>query len=328
MNAITAVLCTHNPRPDYLRRALDGLRHQTLTRDRWELLVVDNASDEKVADAFDLSWHARARHVREGTLGLTHARLRGIREASGELIVFVDDDNVLGPDYLERALEIHSRFPRLGAFGAGTLEPELEVDPEAEIRPYLTMMALRSVPRARWSNNPRDHESIPWGAGLCVSRAVVCIYARLVARLGITDVIDRRGTTLCAGGDDLFSWAAASATDGFGIFPQLRATHLVPASRLNQGYVLRLVQAHAFSHGILRYVLEGDPPRRIDWFCYVHWLMHGIRNGVFSMRCQRAMARGQDRASSFILDRAVEPLERNWAEEQTRRVHDGVGAAT
>ena len=39
-------------------------------------------------------------------LGLTPARLRGIRESRGELLVFVDDDNVLERDYLEVALAL------------------------------------------------------------------------------------------------------------------------------------------------------------------------------------------------------------------------------
>src|SRR5881628_1215246 len=100
---ISVIVCTHNPRTEYLRRVLDGLAGQTLPKDRWELLLVDNASARNVADTIDLSWHARAIHVREDTLGLTAARLRGIAETHGALCVFVDDDSVLSPDYLAAA---------------------------------------------------------------------------------------------------------------------------------------------------------------------------------------------------------------------------------
>ena len=103
---ISVILCTHNPRKDYLRRVLAGLRAQTLPLHQWELLLVDNASAASLAGRFDLSWHPNARHVREEELGLTPARLRGIREASGAILVFVDDDTVLAPDYLEQALTV------------------------------------------------------------------------------------------------------------------------------------------------------------------------------------------------------------------------------
>src|ERR1700722_2249773 len=101
MFAVSVIICSHNPRENYLRRVLDALRAQTLPAQEWELLLVDNASTEPLAGRFDLSWHPNARHVREEKTGLTPARLRGIAEANGELLVFVDDDNVLRSDYLQ-----------------------------------------------------------------------------------------------------------------------------------------------------------------------------------------------------------------------------------
>jgi len=132
---ISVVVCTHNPRPDALRRTLDSLKGQSLRREQWDLLIVDNACDNRLSDTCDLSWHERARHVREEKLGLTLARLRGIADADGELLVFVDDDNVLAPGFLEEAWDICSRYPYLGAFGAGNLEPEFEIQPPPEVRP-------------------------------------------------------------------------------------------------------------------------------------------------------------------------------------------------
>ena len=41
---ISAIICTHNPRPHYLRRVLEALERQTLAKAEWELLLIDNAS--------------------------------------------------------------------------------------------------------------------------------------------------------------------------------------------------------------------------------------------------------------------------------------------
>lgn len=309
MAEISVIICTHNPRPDYLHRVLRALDGQTLPKDRWELLVVDNASDRQLAGACDLSWHARARHVRHSPVGLMLARLRGIAESCGELLVFVDDDNVLAPGYLEEALALQARYPFLGVFGSGSLEPEFEVQPPKIIRPYLKMLCLRSVSSTLWSNNPEDHHAIPWGAGLCVSRPVADLYLNLVEKLGIGALLARNGRRrLFAGDDDLFSWAAASAHRGFGIFPHLQITHLIPVTRLDQGYVLTLLHDHAFSHSILRYRMKGTLPRRIEWSRYVHLLMHGVKNGPFSMRCQWAVSRGEDHAARFIREERLQPI--------------------
>src|SRR5437867_3346180 len=68
MPDISVIVCTHNPRRDYLDRTLAALAAQTFRKDRWDLLLVDNASQEPLR--CELSWHARARQVGEATLGL------------------------------------------------------------------------------------------------------------------------------------------------------------------------------------------------------------------------------------------------------------------
>ena len=84
----------------------------------------------------ELKWHPNAHHIREEVLGLTPARLRGIEEAQGELLVFVDDDNLLDSGYLTNAVEICEDYPFLGAFG-GSIDGEFEVEPPVSIKPYL-----------------------------------------------------------------------------------------------------------------------------------------------------------------------------------------------
>jgi glycosyltransferase involved in cell wall biosynthesis len=279
---------------------LASLRGQTLPAEQWEFLLIDNASHQPLAEIWDISWHSRGRHVREDELGLTPARLRGIQESRGELLVFVDDDNLLAPDFLDQAAAISSLSPALGVFGAGVLEPEFEIEPPPELCPCLNLLALRSESSALWSNNAKDARCRPWGAGLCVTRRVANFYQRFVADLGITPMLDRRGQRLFAGGDDVFSRAATEIGLGFGVFPELRITHLISAGRLNQQYFFRLIHDHALSHGVLAYLLNGIQPRRIDLVRYVHLLLDAMKNGPFSMRCQWAESRGEDGAAQFI----------------------------
>ena len=302
------ILCTHNPRPEYLRRVLASLRGQTLPVKEWELLLIDNASKQPLAQTVDISWHSRGRHIRQDELGLTAARLRGIQEAGGELLVFVDDDNLLAPDYLAHATAISARCPDLGTFGAGILEPEFEVQPLVELHPRLGLLALRHEPSALSSRNSADTHCRPFGAGLCATRRVANLYRQLVADLGITPVLDRRGKRLFSGGDDVFSRVAAEFGLRFGVFPELCITHLISAGRLNQRYLVRLTHDHALSHGVLEYMFHGIQPARIDLVRYARLMLHAVKNGPFSMRCRWAASRGSNGAAQFISANGLKPL--------------------
>jgi len=85
--AVSVVVCTKDrPRAlDRCLKALSGTRYP-----RYEVVVVDNASanDETAA----VSARHGVRYAREDRPGLDRARNRGIREASHDVIAFVDDD--------------------------------------------------------------------------------------------------------------------------------------------------------------------------------------------------------------------------------------------
>ena len=44
MPSISVIICTHNPRMDYIDKVLSALKSQSLSQQEWELLLVDNAS--------------------------------------------------------------------------------------------------------------------------------------------------------------------------------------------------------------------------------------------------------------------------------------------
>ena len=108
--SLTVALCTHNHEPR-LRRTLGGLARLVPPDCPWELLIVDNASTDgtpQLAAAHE--WRTpgmNVKVVREDKLGLSNARNRAIREATGEYIVFMDDDETPDPHWLntyERAI--------------------------------------------------------------------------------------------------------------------------------------------------------------------------------------------------------------------------------
>lgn len=274
---VSVVICTHDPRADYLQRTLAALAAQTLPRDRWELILVDNASAAPVARDFPLDWHPQGRHVREERVGLVHARLRGIKEASGETLVFVDDDNLLAADYLERVVEIARDYPHLGAWG-GRIIGEFETPPPDWARRYFHLLALRDFTRDQWSNRTDNIETVPCGAGLCIRAAIARAYAENVRNSAKRAALDRIGDTLSSCGDTDMALTACDHGLGTGIFTRLTLAHLIPPSRLDPAYLERLGEGMMRSYLLLmslRHPVEVRRTSRVErWFnVYRRWRM-------------------------------------------------------
>jgi hypothetical protein len=246
----SVILCTHNPRPSYLDRTLHALKHQTLTSDTWELVVVDNCSDIPISEQLDGDWHLKAKIVREETLGLTPARLRGIGEARSDLFVFVDDDNVLDPDYLQVTLRTAAERPWLGAWSGQCRAGFDEIPPEWTRR-YWGNLVIREFNQDVWSNLPRLPDSMPCGAGLVVRRNVAEHYRKVITAGQRRLQLDRTGTSLLSGGDNDLAACACDLGLGVGLISSLRLTHLIPPQRLTPDYLARLAEGIAYSSVIL-----------------------------------------------------------------------------
>ena len=237
--ALSVILPTHAPHVGRLGRALEGLKLQSLSYDRWELVVVDNRSPDPVRP--DLGWHPHTRVVREDRLGLTHARLAGGASTRGDVLVFVDDDNVLSSNYLAAALELFANHPRLGAAG-GKSVPEWETPPSGWVHEFAGTLALRDLGNEARVCGPSETgypTCAPIGAGMAVRRSAWNAYTHSLAG-DRTSPSDRTGQNLSSGGDNDIVLHVLRAGWQVGYFPQLSLTHLIPETRIIRGYLARL----------------------------------------------------------------------------------------
>lgn len=62
---ISVIICTHNPREEYLEKVLQALNNQTLDQEIWDLVIVDNKSKSPLTQRIDLSWHRSAKIIFE-----------------------------------------------------------------------------------------------------------------------------------------------------------------------------------------------------------------------------------------------------------------------
>ena len=113
MMRATIQLCTYN-RAELLERVLDACFEQTVPEDAYEVVLVDDGSTDATAAAIELARsRARCRFtvVRQPNSGLAKGRNAGIARATGERIVFIDDDVLVLPNFVEEHLRTHASHP-------------------------------------------------------------------------------------------------------------------------------------------------------------------------------------------------------------------------
>ncbi len=289
---VSVVLCAHNSRTDYLDATLESLRCQDLPTSEWELIVIDNKSEQPIAARIDLAWHPRARVVMEPELGLARARRRGYVEARGDLIVHSDDDNILSANYLSAAREIAQSYPQLGTFG-GQLFACFEISPRNDLERRFG--GERRLEHDCWSNIPDDTRTMPFGAGMCLRREVITAYLAQTAADPRRLTIGRTGTRLLTGEDIDLNYVATSLGLGTGLFARMHLQHFVPQRHMTAQHVIGYAAANAYSIVVLQFLHFGriNLPRRTVPGILMFWLRVWLRMRAFDRRLEIAMHRAR-----------------------------------
>ncbi|HVC09437.1 MAG TPA: glycosyltransferase family 2 protein [Elusimicrobiota bacterium] len=140
-----------------------------------ELIFIDNGSTDGTAAFLDrLKKQARARVLsNQSNLGFPHAINQGMKAAKGDYLVWLNNDAVVTPGWLDRLIAVAERYPKAGAIGplvngdAANLHFPLD---------YLAAMAALSI-----RNGPKVLP-VRWLLGYCL-----LLKRRAVERVGLLD---------------------------------------------------------------------------------------------------------------------------------------------
>jgi glycosyltransferase involved in cell wall biosynthesis len=261
----SVVIPTYN-RASYLSICLDALAAQAVDEAAFEIVIVDNNSPDNTRDVslnFARSHPAlHLRYVFETRQGVCHARNRGIAEARGDILCFLDDDAPPSPGWFS-ALLAGFADPAVGCAGGPAIPdyqgrerpPWLQGDLQGLLSgyklPYTEPTLISSV------------AEFPFGCNMAFR-------ARLFSDLGRfrTD-LDRAGGQVLAAGDTEMIARVHRAGWRVIYLPTATVRHLVAPERLEKPYIYRVGRGLAASHVIL----TSDPRLRVlvRWFASDMW---------------------------------------------------------
>lgn len=126
--SITVVIPLYN-KEAYVHRALASVAAQT--KSDFEVLVVDDGSEDAGPEIARSFGDRRLRIIHQANSGPGAARNRGIAEAQGEFIAFLDADDEWHPTYLERSSRLLNKHSSAASVTSGYIEYPSRVSREA-----------------------------------------------------------------------------------------------------------------------------------------------------------------------------------------------------
>jgi glycosyltransferase involved in cell wall biosynthesis len=276
---ITVILCTYN-RCRELANALNSVAASTLPEGvEWEVLVVDNNSSDQtreVVEDFCRRHSRRIRYLFEPQQGKSYALNSGIREATGEVLAFLDDDVTVDPRWLQN-LTVPLRNGEWSGSGGRTIRAQTFTPPN-----WLALDGRYSMMGVLYASfdlgdKPRELDRAPYGANMAYRKKMFEKYGGFRTDLGPSSnkEIPRPNE------DTEFGRRLMAAGERLRYEPSALVYHPVPKNRIQKDYFL----AWWFDYGRARVREWGRGPD--VWGVprpYLNIIATGVRTMVTSMR--------------------------------------------
>ncbi len=226
---LSIIICTYN-RYDLLPEAIASVELQELSQDRFELLVVDNSTDELARARFLPSLDIECRHqiLELDSPGLSRARNCGVEAARGRIVAFMDDDARASPGWATEILASFERFPRAGIVGGPVRAIWTKPRPpwlHAWLEGYLTILDRGAEERVLNSDE--------WLAGTNIA----FLREPLKEAGGFEERLGRIGRLLLSN-EELATTRAIGANGYSAIYnPRAEMRHIVHAERLHPSWI-------------------------------------------------------------------------------------------
>ena len=232
---ISLIVCTYN-RDKYIYSCLQKIADNGYPTQDYEILLVNNNSTdntEQLCRKFGSDYpQVQFRYFNETNQGLSYARNRGIAEAAGNWLVFLDDDAMLHPGYLTNLKTHLDQYPDAGAFG-GHITPEFESGETPHWLCKWTMSWVSAIDMGKKVSLFKGGK-YPIGANMGFSRLTIQKCGLFNTALG------RTGNNLMGGEEkDIFNRLKAAGIPIY-YFPDVAVDHVIPPRRTTVEFIERL----------------------------------------------------------------------------------------
>jgi GT2 family glycosyltransferase len=207
----SVVVCTCR-RPAELTRCLEALQAQA--HPRFEIVVVDN--DLQGSAAATVRGFQPVRYCHEQRPGIRFARNRGVAEAAGEIVAFIDDDCLPVPGWLHAVADSFARRPELGCCTGPVLPAALDTPAREWLearggfnRGFVRRLHTRDSGRRQWPSWPLQAWMFGSGGNMAFRRAVLRRLGAFDEILPTAEDLDIFFRILHAGHELLYEPAAA-----------------------------------------------------------------------------------------------------------------------
>lgn len=232
---ITVAICTFN-RAESLRRTLASLAAMRVPDNvEWEVVVVtNNCTDHTDAVIASFADRLPLRREREPQQGQSHARNRAIDVATGDYVLWTDDDVVVDSEWLAAYAMAFRRWPEASVFG-GAIRPKYDEPVPEWLTESEAMLGGLLVIRD-FGNEPMPlsiaEDRLPFGANFAV-RTLEQRALRYDPKLGLRGNGQRRGDEI-----DVIERLLRAGATGYWL-PTAQVEHCIPRERQTIRYVAR-----------------------------------------------------------------------------------------
>lgn len=239
---ISLIICTYN-RDQYLYDTLKHIALNDYSFSDYEVVLINNNSTDRTeyeCRRFQQDFpQVIFRYFVEKNQGLSYARNRGVAEAKGEVLVFLDDDAFVRIDYLKNLTKNLLKYPDLIAFG-GKITPRFETGIEPK---WFSKWTYSWVSGIDLGNEARLFKGTeyPVGANMGVVRSVFYKMAGFNTQLG------RSAKNLMGGEEYDFFNSIKETGASIYYFPDIEVEHIIPENRTTIEYIKRLALGNGVS---------------------------------------------------------------------------------
>jgi glycosyltransferase involved in cell wall biosynthesis len=232
---ISVINCTYN-RDKYIGQLLDSLAKNDYPETNYEIILVDNNCTDNtrsICEEFAVkNPNINFRYVEEHEQGLSAARNKGIKEAKGDIIIYVDDDAIVDPDYIRSYAEHFHSNPETMAAG-GPIEPLYETKEPSWMSPYTKALLTAWM---NYGDKVRKYPNgrFPGGGNAAYRKSVFDKVGLFNTELG------RKGSALLASEEkDIFDKMHQLGMQVL-YLPSPVLHHIIPQTKLEEPYFNRL----------------------------------------------------------------------------------------